>query len=147
MLGKLGRSAVGTLVKRHTRYLRLVLLPAGRCSMHVKDALIDTFQTVSAGLQRSLTWDQGKEMGAHRAFTAATAIPVHFCDPRSPWQRATNENTNGLLRQYLPKGMDLPLLTRVELDHIALSLNSGPRKVLAWRIRVEALATVTAMTG
>jgi len=146
VLGKLGRSAVGTLVERHTRYLRLVRLSVGRCAAHVKEALIETFQTVSARLQHSLTWDQGKEMGAHRAFTTATNIPVYFCDPRSPWQRATNENTNGLLRQYLPKGMDLSLVTRTQLDQIELALNSRPRKVLAWRTPAEALAKIVAMT-
>jgi transposase, IS30 family len=146
VLGKLGRSAIGTLVERHTRFLRLVRLPVGRSASLVKEALINNFETVSATLKRSLTWDQGKEMGAHRAFTTATSIPVYFCDPRSPWQRATNENTNGLLRQYLPKGIDLSLVTRTQLDQIELALNSRPRKVLGWRSPAEALANIVALT-
>lgn len=147
VLGQLGRSAIGTLVERQTRYLRLLLLPFGRLATQVKDALVDTFQTVSASLRRSLTWDQGREMGAHRAFTAATDISVYFCDPRSPWQRATNENTNGLLRQYLPKGFDLSLITQSQLDHIEFELNNRPRKVLKWRTPSEAFAEAVAMTG
>lgn len=147
MLGKLGRSAIGTFVERRTRYLRLEPPPRGRFAACVKDALIDTFQMISATLQRSLSWDQGKEMGAHRAFTAATDTPVDSCDARSPWQRATNENTHGLLRQYLPKGMDLSLVTRAQPDRIESALNSRPRKVLASRTPAEALAKVVAMTG
>jgi len=118
VLGKLGRSAVGTLVERQTCNLRLVRLPVGLCAVNVNEALIETFQSVSPRLRHSLTWDQGREMGAHCAFTKANHIPVYFCDPRNQWQRATNENTNGLLRQYLPKGMDLSHLTRTQLDQI-----------------------------
>ena len=146
LLGQLGRSAIGTLVERQTRYCRLVLLPVGRVAGRVVEALVDTFGSLSMTLWHSLTWDQGREMGAHRAFTAATNIPVYFCDPRSPWQRATNENTNGLLRQYLPKGADLTSLTQHDVTCIEHELNGRPRRVLGWRTPAEALAQSVAMT-
>ncbi|GAA3801065.1 hypothetical protein GCM10022206_45140 [Streptomyces chiangmaiensis] len=102
IIGKDGASAIGTLVERSTRYVLLVHLPNGRATEVVRDALVETVQTLPAHLKRSLTWDQGSEMGRHREFTVATDIPVYFCDPASPWQRGSNENTNGLLRQYFP---------------------------------------------
>ncbi|GAA3904451.1 hypothetical protein GCM10022244_13310 [Streptomyces gulbargensis] len=106
-IGKDGASVIGTLVERSTRYVMLLHLPGGRGTELVRDALIETVQSLPAHLRRSLTWDQGCEMGRYREFTVATDIPVYFCDPASPWQRGSNENTNGLLRQYFPKGTDL----------------------------------------
>ncbi|MDQ1010598.1 IS30 family transposase [Streptomyces sp. V4I23] len=106
IIGKDGRSAIGTLVERSTRYVMLVHLPHGHSALATRNALATTVQTLPPHLWRSLTWDQGSEMAAHRAFTVATDIPVYFCNPASPWQRGSNENTNGLLRQYFPKGTD-----------------------------------------
>jgi IS30 family transposase len=140
IIGKNGRSAIGTLVERSTRYVILVPLPHGHNAQATRNALAETVQTLPPHLWRSLTWDQGSEMAAHRAFTIATDIPVYFCDPASPWQRGSNENTNGLLRQYLPKGTDLTAHTREHLDAIAAELNSRPRKTLGWETPAERLA-------
>ncbi|MGW6159484.1 IS30 family transposase, partial [Streptomyces sp. NPDC055144] len=123
IIGKDGGSAIGTLVERATRYVMLLHLPQGRSAEHVRDALVDTVRTLPSHLVRSLTWDQGSEMAAHSSFTVATGIPVYFCDPASPWQRGSNENANGLLRQYFPKGTDLAVHPHEHLTAIAAELN------------------------
>ena len=130
IIGKDGGSAIGTLVERATRYPLLVHLPDGRAAEQVRDALAETIHTLPGHLRRSLTWDQGVEMHRHHELTLATDMPVYFCDPHSPWQRGSNENTNGLLRQYFPKGTDLAAHSREHLAAIAAELNSRPRKTL-----------------
>ncbi|MFI9556876.1 IS30 family transposase [Nonomuraea endophytica] len=144
VIGKNGNSAIGTLVERTTRYVILIHLPIDRSAARMRDALVETMATLPAQLKRSLTWDQGSEMGAHQAFTPATDIPVYFCDPASPWQRGSNENTNGLLRQYFPKSTDLSVHTREDLDAVAVELNSRPRKTLDWDTPAERLARLLA---
>jgi len=126
-------------VERTTRFVILLHLPNDHGAVAVRDALVASIATLPAQLRRSLTWDQGTEMAKHRDFTVATDIPVFFCDPHSPWQRGTNENTNGLLRQYFPKGTDLSRHGRDELDAVAAALNTRPRKTLGWRTPGEAL--------
>jgi IS30 family transposase len=147
ILGKRAQSAMGTLVERQTRFVMLVNLSAGRLAEHVKDALADTIRALPDHLRRSLTWDRGKEMGEHVRFTLDTGVQVYFCDPRSPWQRATNENSNGLLRQYFPKGTDLSGYNQGRLDEIAAELNGRPRQTLGWRTPSEAFARAVAMTA
>lgn len=131
LLGR-GRSQIATLVERHSRYVMLVRL-TGRDSLSVVDALIDAARSLPAGLMQTLTWDNGKEMAGHRRFTLATEVKVYFCDPASPWQRGSNENTNGLLREYFPKGMSLASVGQAELDEVALSLNTRPRQTLGFQ--------------
>ncbi len=134
-------SPVATLVERSTRFLILVALPAGNHKADaVADALAQAVATVPSQLARSLTWDQGHEMAAHRRFTAATGIQVYFCDPKSPWQRGSNENTNGLLRQYLPRRLDFRTLTQADFDAIAQELNERPRQTLGFKTPSQALA-------
>ncbi|MFF5339079.1 IS30 family transposase [Streptomyces sp. NPDC013181] len=139
IIGKDGKSAIGTLVERATRYVMLLHLPGDHGAESVRDALVTTARTLPAHLRRSLTWDQGSEMGAHGAFTLATGIPVYFCDPASPWQRGSNENTNGLLRQYFPKGTDLSVHSPERLAAVAAELNGRPRKTLGWETPAERL--------
>ena len=151
----LERSAIGTLVERTTRFTMLIHLPreegyrhkhtikngpalAGYGAVTMKNALADSMSTLPEQLRRSLTWDRGKELSEHVAFKVQTGIPVYFADPHAPWQRGTNENTNGLLRQYFPKGTDVSRWNAEELDAVATALNSRPRKSLAWRTPAEA---------
>ncbi len=130
--GSANRSAIGTLVERTTRYVLLLHLPDGHGAEQVRDALVDAVTPLPTRLQRSLTWDQGVEMSRHDEFTLAAGVSVYFCERASPWQRGTNENTNGLLRQYFPKGTDLRVHTAAELTRTAAELNSRPRKILGW---------------
>ncbi|MEU1392521.1 MULTISPECIES: IS30 family transposase [unclassified Nonomuraea] len=144
IIGKNQLSAIGTLVERTTRYVMLVHLPVDRTAERMRDALVETMATLPAHLKRSLTWDQGSEMGRHHEFSIAANMPVYFCDPASPWQRGSNENTNGLLRQYFPKSTDLSVHTRDQLDAVAAELNSRPRKTLDWETPAERLAMLLA---
>jgi IS30 family transposase len=144
IIGKGQQSQIGTLVERATRYVMLVHLPADRTAETVRDALAATIATLPAELKRSLTWDQGIEMALHQQFTIATDLPVYFCDPHSPWQRGSNENTNGLLRQYFPKGTDLSGHSPEHLAAIAARLNGRPRKTLGWETPAERLAKLLA---
>jgi IS30 family transposase len=152
----LNKSAIGTLVERTTRFTMLLRLPpmeghgieprvkngpplAGHGAEAVRDAIADQIMVLPEYLRRSLTWDQGAELAQHVQLRIDTGLAIYFCDPHSPWQRGTNENTNGLLRQYFPKGTDLARHSRDELDAVALSLNTRPRKTLDWKTPAEAL--------
>jgi transposase, IS30 family len=132
-------NGIGTLVERTTRYVMLFTL-SGFTAERVSEALAKTVMTLPAGLRRSLTWDQGPEMAGHVRFTIDTGLAVYFCDPRSPWQRGSNENTNGLLRQYFPKGKSLAGVTQEDLDRVAHELNGRPRQTLGWRSPTYRLA-------
>ncbi len=151
-----GSSAIGTLVERTTRFTLLLHLPrmrahgkqqnvkngpplAGHGAEAVRDAIAESISNLPEQLRKSLTWDQGSEMAQHADLRIDTDLEIYFCDPQSPWQRGTNENTNGLLRQYFPKGTDLSRHSRDDLDTVALALNTRPRKTLAWRTPAEAL--------
>jgi len=147
ILGKNGKSAIGTLVERHTRFVMLLHLPDGRTADKVRDAMTTAIQTLPVALRRSITWDQGREMADHAQFSIDTGVDVYFCDPHSPWQRGSNENTNGLLRQYFPKGTDLSAHDATTLQAAAASLNGRPRETLDWLTPAEKLAEVLATTG
>jgi IS30 family transposase len=132
IMGSACKSAIGTLVERTTRFVMLLHLPDGHNAEQVRVALERTIGRLPAELRRSLTWDQGKEMADHVRFTINTGVQIYFCDPHSPWQRGSNENTNGLLRQYFPKSTDLSRYTRRQLDDVAAELNGRPRQTLDW---------------
>ena len=144
IIGKGSKSQVGTLVERSSRFVMLVRLPHDRAAHTVRKAITRKITHLPQALKRSLTWDQGCEMAEHIRFTVATGVPVYFCDPRSPWQRGTNENTNGLLRQYLPKGTDLSTVSNYQLNRIALELNTRPRQTLGWMTPAQKFAQLVA---
>ena len=132
-------SAIGTLVERSTRFVMLLHLPEDHRALAVQNAIVEKMTQLPQHLRRSLTWDQGSEMTNHIAIAAATDLDIYFCDPHSPWQRGSNENTNGLLRQYFPKGSDLSIYPAHYLDYVAAELNGRPRKTLDWKTPAEAL--------
>lgn len=144
IIGKEGKSAIATLVERSIRYVLLAPLPKDHSASSTRDALVEVVRSLPPHLKRSLTWDQGTEMAAHKAFTIATDIPVYFCDPASPWQRGSNENINGLLRQYFPKTTDLSVHTPEHPAAVIAELNSRPRKTLGWETPAERLAKLLA---
>jgi len=131
--------AMATLVERKTRFVMLIALPNGHAADVVADALSKKIVELPDQLRRSLTWDQGKEMASHARFTDETGVPVYFCDPRSPWQRGSNENTNGLLRQYFPKRTEIAHYSQADLDAVAAQLNGRPRQTLGWKTPSQAL--------
>jgi IS30 family transposase len=137
-------SAIGTLVERSTRFVLLLHLPRGHDAAAVADAMTEAMGTLPAQLRRSLAWDQGGEMAMHAQVTVDTGMDIYFCDPHSPWQRGSNENTNGLLRQYFPKGTNLAVHGRAHLDQVAAELNARPRKTLGWKTPAQALDEVLA---
>jgi transposase, IS30 family len=140
ILGANGTTAIGTLVERSTRFVMLLHLPNDHRAETVRDAIVEKIITLPVALRRSLTWDQGMELARHTEITLATDLPVYFCDPHSPWQRGTNENTNGLLRQYFPKNADLATYSADHLDAVAAQLNGRPRKTLGFKTPAEVLA-------
>lgn len=147
IMGKNNNSAIGTLVERSTRFVMLLFLNGDRTSENVCNALAKKIETLPAHLKRSVTWDQGTEMAKHASFTVKSGVDVYFCDPRSPWQRGSNENTNGLLRQYFPKGIDLSQFDEAHLDMIADRLNTRPRQTLCWATPSRRLQALVALTG
>jgi len=146
IVGASGRSAVGTLVERSTRYVLLLHLPGGRGAATVATVMAKIIRTLPDELARSVTWDQGNEMCHHAKFTVATGVPVYFCDPHSPWQRGSNENTNGLLRQYMPKSTDLSQHSAKDLLAFQRSLNDRPRKTLGYMTPSEKFNELVALT-
>lgn len=148
IMGAYNRSAIGTLVERQTRFVMLLHLPNSHNADEVRKAMAEKIVTLPEALRRSITWDQGREMAQHLEFSVETDVQIYFCDPHSPWQRGSNENTNGLLRQYFPKGQDLSRHSQEDLDAAADSLNGRPRQTLNWMTPSEKLAEVlVAMTG
>jgi IS30 family transposase len=146
LMGKQSKSAIATLVERQTRFVMLVKVEA-QTAEAVRTALARQLLTLPEQLRRTITWDRGWEMSEHVKFTVATGVQVYFCDPRSPWQRGSNENTNGLLRQYFPRGTDLSVFSQTELDDVARELNDRPRQTLGWLKPCEVFAKVVASTA
>ena len=146
LMGARRASQIATLVERQSRYVILVRIPKGDTQTVVR-ALARRVQRLPAGLMKSLTWDRGTELAGHRTFTVATDVQVYFCDPHSPWQRGSNENTNGLLRQYFPKGTDLSSYSQAQLDAVALRLNTRPRMTLGYNTPADKLAEIVASIG
>jgi IS30 family transposase len=140
IVGKANRSFIGTLVERHTRYVMLTHLGKDATTENVTAKIAEQIVRLPEHLRQSLTWDQGREMSRHLDFTVATGVKLYFCDPHSPWQRGSNENTNGLLRQYFPKGTDLSVHGQAELDRVAAELNGRPRQTLEWHTPAEKMA-------
>jgi transposase, IS30 family len=147
IIGKGGRSAIGTLVERSSRYVVLIRLPNGRSAEDVRAALTRKVSTLPGELRRTLTWDQGKEMADHVRFSTDTDMQVYFCDPHSPWQRGSNENTNGLLRQYFPSDSDLSVHSAARLNAVARELNNRPRQTLNWMKPSEVFCRTVASIG
>jgi IS30 family transposase len=145
LLAGTNNSHIATLVERHSRFVMLVKIDSKE-SVGVATALARKIRKLPAELRRSLTWDRGTEMAAHKQFTVATDVKVYFCDPRSPWQRGSNENTNGLLRQYFPKGKDVSGFSQAQLNQIAIRLNERPRETLQWRSPAQVLRASVALT-
>ncbi|MDQ1306878.1 MAG: hypothetical protein QG671_2710 [Actinomycetota bacterium] len=139
IIGKGGKSQIATLVERTSRFTMLVRIPYDRNAERVASLLARKMETLPECIKNSITWDQGKELARHKEFTVKTGIPVYFCDPHSPWQRGTNENTNGLLRQYFPKGTELGLHSDANLAIVENELNDRPRKTLGWKTPREVL--------
>jgi len=145
IMGPGNRSAIGTLVERRSRFLILLHLPGGVSTADsVRHAIATAFSMLPGGLRRTLTWDQGKELALHQQITAQTGTPVFFCDAHSPWQRGSNENTNGLLRDYFPKGTDLSVFDVEELQRVAVEINDRPRKTLDWSRPADLFSTLVA---
>lgn len=139
IMGKKNQTAIVTLVERSSRYVMLGHLPSGHTAPEVRDVLTKLVATLPQHLCGSLTWDQGAEMAEHKLFTIKTGLPVYFCDPASPWQRGSNENTNGLLRQHFPKSTDLPKYGPDDLELVTQRLNGRPRKTLDWKTPAQHL--------
>jgi IS30 family transposase len=139
IIGAESKSAIGTLVERATRFVMLLHLPDNHGALAVQDAIVAKMSQLPTELRRTLTWDQGHEMANHAAIAEATELAIYFCDPHAPWQRGSNENTNGLLRQYFAKGADLSVFPADYLDYVAAKLNNRPRKTLSWKTPAEAL--------
>ncbi|MFC1660644.1 IS30 family transposase [Gemmatimonadota bacterium] len=146
IFGKLGHSTIGVLVERRSRFVLLLRLSAGMVASRFREVPTQRLGALPRKLRKTLTWDQGKEMAEHFRFTMETGIPVFFCEPRRPWQRATSENTNGLLRQYFPRSSDLSVHSQSDLDGVAEELNSRPRQTLRWMKPCEIFAKTVAMT-
>ena len=147
IIGASSRSAIGTLVERTTRYVMLLHLPGDHGAEAVRDAMTAKVLTLPASLRRSITWDQGSEMAQHVQFRVDTGVQIYFCHPHQPWMRGSNENTNGLLRQYFPKGTDLSVHSAAHLDAVADQLNGRPRQTLGWMTPSEKFNQLVALTA
>jgi IS30 family transposase len=147
LMGGRGKGAVITLVERTTRFVLLAPLPDTHRAIDLREVLTPMIASLPEQIRRTLTWDRGKEMAEHARIAIDAGIDIYFCDPHSPWQRGSNENTNGLLRQYWPKGCDMRQLTQADCDEVALSLNTRPRQTLGWKTPREALTEVLRATA